>query len=212
MTGELLDTVAELPRVMPHIEVPVQSGDDRVLADMERGYTADDYRRLVENIRRRLPGAAIATDVIVGFPGESEAQFMRTYHLLEELELDVAHLARYSERPGTVAARRLADDVPDQEKWRRFRMLESLQEGIAARINQRLLGEMVEVLFEEQVRGRWRGRTPANKLVFVQSDADLRGQLRQIRVTWAGPWSMQASLADELPLEVSLGGYPLELL
>jgi len=212
MTGELLDTVAELPRVMPHIEVPVQSGDDRVLADMERGYTAADYRRLVENIRRRLPGAAIATDVIVGFPGESEAQFMRTYHLLEELELDVAHLARYSERPGTVAARRLADDVPDQEKWRRFRMLESLQEGIAARINQRLLGEMVEVLFEEQVRGRWRGRTPANKLVFVQSDADLRGQLRQIRVTWAGPWSMQASLADELPLEVSLGGYPLELL
>ncbi len=212
MTDELLDTVAELPRVMPHIEVPVQSGDDRVLADMERGYTADDYRRLVENIRRRLPGAAIATDVIVGFPGESEAQFMRTYHLLEELELDVAHLARYSERPGTVAARRLADDVPDQEKWRRFRMLESLQESIADRINQRLLGEIVEVLFEEQVRGRWRGRTPANKLVFVQSDRDLRGQLRQVRITWAGPWSMQASLADELPLEESLAGYPLELL
>ena len=212
MTTELLDTVAELPRVMPHIEVPVQSGDDRVLEDMQRGYTVEGYRSLVANIRGRLPHAAIATDVIVGFPGESESQFMRTYHLLEELELDVAHLARYSERPGTVAARRLADDVPDEEKWRRFRLLEELQEGIAARINRRFMGELVEVLFEEQVRGRWRGRTPTNKLVFVQSESDLRGQLRQARVTWAGPWSMQASLADERPLVQSPVGYPLEAL
>ena len=99
-----------------------------------------------------------------------------------------------SPRQGTVSERRMPDDVPDEEKWRRFRLLEELQEGIAAEINARYLGKQVEVLFEEKVRGRWRGRTPTNKLVFVQSDEDLRGQLRDVSITWTGPWSMQASL------------------
>jgi tRNA-2-methylthio-N6-dimethylallyladenosine synthase len=195
MADELLESVAELPKVMPHIEAPVQAGDDEVLANMQRGYSAEDYRRLVERIRRIIPGAAIATDVIVGFPGESEAQFQRTYDLLEDLRLDVAHLARYSPRPGTVSQRRMPDDVLDEEKWRRFRLLEEQQERIAGEINARYLGEAVEVLFEEKVRGRWRGRTPTNKLVFVESDEDLRGQLRQATITWSGPWSMQGALA-----------------
>ena len=194
MTDELLDTVAELPKVMPHIEAPVQAGDDIVLENMKRGYTAEDYRRLVERIRARIPAVAIATDIIVGFPGETEAQFQHTYDLLEDLRLDVAHLARYSVRPGTVAERRMADDVPDEEKWRRFRLLEEQQERIVGEINAGYLGEKVEVLFEEKVRGRWRGRTPTNKLVFVQSEEDLRGQLRKVTITWTGPWSMQGAL------------------
>ncbi len=106
----------------------------------------------------------------------------------------MAHLARYSTRPGTVAERRMPDDVPDDVKWERFRLLEELQEGIAAKINAAYLGETVEVLFEEQVRGRWKGRTPTNKLVFVESEDDLRGQTRRVQVTWTGPWSMQAVL------------------
>jgi tRNA-2-methylthio-N6-dimethylallyladenosine synthase len=182
---------------MPHIEVPVQAGDDQVLQAMRRGYTAEDYRRLVERIRQVIPSAAIATDVIVGFPGENEMQFQRTYDLLAELKLDVAHLARYSPRPGTVAERRMQDDVPDDEKWRRFRLLEELQEGIAAEINARYLGQTIPVLFEELVRGRWRGRTPTNKLVFVETDEDLRGKLRDVVITWTGPWSMQGRLAGE---------------
>ena len=194
MTDELLDTVAELPRVMPHIEVPVQAGDDQVLENMRRGYTAADYRRLVEKIRARIPGVSIATDIIVGFPGETQDQFQKTYDLLAELKLDVAHLARYSTRPGTVAARRLGDDVPEEEKWRRYRQLEELQEGIAAETAATNLGKIVEVLFEDKVRGRWRGRTPTNKLVFVQSDENLRGQVRQVQITWTGPWSMQGAL------------------
>jgi len=194
MTAELLDTVAELPKVMPHIEAPVQAGDDEVLAHMKREYTADDYRHLVAEIRERIPGVAIATDVIVGFPGESEAQFQHTYDLLAELMMDVAHLARYSARPGTVAARRMANNVPDEEKWRRFRLLEELQESITGEINSRYLGESVEVLFEEKVRGRWRGRTPTNKIVFVESDEDLRGKTLPVMITWAGPWSMQGML------------------
>jgi tRNA-2-methylthio-N6-dimethylallyladenosine synthase len=195
MTDELLDVVAELPKVMPHIEVPVQAGDDQVLANMRRGYTADDYRRLVEKIRNRLntgfPGVSIATDIIVGFPGETSDQFQHTYDLLEELQLDVAHLARYSSRPGTVADRRFTDDVPEDEKMQRFRLLEAQQERIASSIAQRYLGKTVDVLFEEKVKGRWKGRTTTNKLVFLETGEDLTGRVLSVRIKWAGPWSMQ---------------------
>lgn len=194
MTDELLDAVGELPKVCEHIEVPVQAGDDAVLEAMHRGYTADDYRRLVERIRRRLPGASIATDVIVGFPGETAAQFQRTYDLLEELRLDVAHLARYSARPGTVAARRLPDDVDEGEKMRRFRLLEALQEEIAGELHASHIGRSVEVLVEEDHRGRWKGRTRTNKLVFFEASGDWRGRLANVRIAWAGPWSMRGEV------------------
>jgi tRNA-2-methylthio-N6-dimethylallyladenosine synthase len=202
MNDELLEAVASLPKVCEHIEVPVQAGDDEVLARMKRGYTADDYRRLIARIRDRLPGASIATDVIVGFPGETEEQFERTKALLAELRLDVAHLARYSARPGTVAARRMEDDVAEAEKLRRFRALEDLQSDIAAEINARLLGQDVEVLVEENHRGRWKGRTRTNKLVFFEnaSEAPLPGQLVSVRITWTGPWSLLGRPASELPL------------
>ncbi|OGO34237.1 MAG: tRNA (N6-isopentenyl adenosine(37)-C2)-methylthiotransferase MiaB [Chloroflexi bacterium RBG_16_54_18] len=200
MSADLLETVAELPRVMPHIEVPVQAGDDEVLLNMRRGYTSEDYRQLVENIRRTIPGVSIGTDIIVGFPGESDQQFQRTFDLLEELRLDVAHLARYSPRPGTVANRRLTDDVPEEEKWRRFRLFEEQQERIVGEINERYLGKIVPVLFEDQARGRWRGRTPTNKLVFVESQEDLRARVLPVLITWSGPWSMQAAVpGQDLP-------------
>ncbi len=192
---ELMDTTAELPKVMPHIEIPVQAGADGILKKMRRGYTQADYRSVVANIRLRLPGCSIATDIIVGFPGETEAQFMETYNLLEDLRLDVAHLARYSPRPGTVAERLYPDDVPEEEKMRSFRLLEDLQEKIGSEINAHYLDQKVEVLFEEKVKGRWRGRTPTNKLVFVESDQDLRGKVLPVMITWAGPWSMQARIS-----------------
>jgi tRNA-2-methylthio-N6-dimethylallyladenosine synthase len=194
MTDELLDAVASLPKVCPHIEVPVQAGADEVLANMKRGYTADQYRGLVGRIRERIPGVSIATDIIVGFPGETQAHFQQTYDLLEELKLDVAHLARYSVRPGTVAERRMQDDVPEEEKMNRFRQLETLQENVVAEINARYLHQTVPVLFEEKVKKRWKGRTPTNKLVFVETDEDLRGKIFPTRIEWTGPWSMIGKL------------------
>ncbi len=194
MTDELLDTVADLPKVMPHIEVPIQAGNDMVLENMRRGYSAKDYRDLVKRIRDRIPGVSIATDIIVGFPGETEDQFMETFQLMEELEMDVAHLARYSPRTGTVSERKMADDVSDEEKWRRFRMLEELQEKIASKLHAILLGKTIEVLFEEKKKKRWRGRTPTNKLVFVETEQDLGGQIHSVRITWAGPWSLIGEL------------------
>ncbi|MBI5932308.1 MAG: tRNA (N6-isopentenyl adenosine(37)-C2)-methylthiotransferase MiaB [Chloroflexi bacterium] len=193
-TEDLMDAVAALPKVMPHIEVPIQAGDDEVLKNMRRGYTQQNYRDLVEKIRARIPDCSIATDIIVGFPGETDAQFMETFRVLSDLRLDVAHLARYSSREGTVATRSMNDDLSDDEKMRRFRLLEELQEKIVGEINQKYLGEKVDVLFEEKVKGRWRGRTPTNKLVFVESEEDLRGRIESVTVTWTGPWSMQAAL------------------
>ena len=193
-SAELLDTVAGLPKVMPHIEIPIQAGDDEILKNMRRGYTNAGYRRIVAKIREKIPGCSIATDVIVGFPGESEAQFMKTYKLLADLKMDVAHLARYSPRAGTVSARRMSDDVPAEEKMRRFRVLEELQEGIAAEIAARYLSQKVDVLFEEKVKNRWRGRTTTNKLVFVETNDELRGKVLPVTVTWAGPWSLQACI------------------
>lgn len=194
MNEKLLRTVAELPRVMPHIEVPVQAGADEVLSRMRRGYTADQYRKLVGKIRRIIPNVAIHTDIIVGFCGETDEQFMQTYHLLEELKLDKAHIARYSPRPHTVSARKMEDDVPEAEKKRRHKLLEDLQARVVAEINSQFLGQQVEVLVEGQHKGKWRGRTPQNKLVFFESDQDWRGKLVTVEVTWTGPWSMQARL------------------
>jgi tRNA-2-methylthio-N6-dimethylallyladenosine synthase len=207
MDDRLLETVAALPRVMPHIEVPVQAGNDQVLDNMKRGYTNQQYRDLVAKIRRIIPEVAIHTDIIVGFCGETDNQFMDTYTLLEDLKLDKAHLARYSPRPHTVSARRMADDVPEDEKVRRHQMLDDLQARVVGEINSRYLGQTVEVLVEDLHKGKWRGRTPQNKLVFFEdASTDWKGRLADVEITWTGPYSMQGRLpsavAQDDPLVV----------
>lgn len=194
MTPELIDTVSKLPKVCEHIEVPTQAGNNEVLRRMKRGYTAEDYRQLVQLLRDRIEGVSIATDIIVGFPGETEAQFMDTYNLMEELQMDVAHLARYSTRPGTVAARHYVDDVSEQEKMRRFRMLENLQAEISTRIHQRMLHQTVEVLIDEKHKMQWKGRTRTNKLVFINSEENLLGKIVSSRIIRTGTWSMRGEL------------------
>lgn len=197
MSDKLLKTVADLPRVMPQIEVPIQAGNDEVLENMKRGYTNAQYRALVDKIRATIPDVAIHTDIIVGFCGETEEQFMDTYQILADLRLDKVHLAKYSPRPHTVSARRMDDDVSEFEKDRRFKMLESLQAQILAEKNQLLLGKQVQVLVEELHKGKWRGRTPQNKLVFFEADGDLRGKLVDLEITWTSPWSLQGRLPKD---------------
>jgi tRNA-2-methylthio-N6-dimethylallyladenosine synthase len=206
MSDKLLDTVAELPRVMPQIEVPVQAGDDEVLRRMKRGYTVEQYRQLIANIRARIHDVAIHTDIIVGFPGETDEQFQHTYDLLAELRLDKVHLARYSPRPHTLSTRTMPDDVSDEEKRRRFALIDDMQAEVLAEINARQLAQTVQVLVEEQHKGKWRGRTPQNKLVFFEDGADWKGKLADIEITWTGPWSMQGrlSLPGYEPLPVML--------
>jgi tRNA-2-methylthio-N6-dimethylallyladenosine synthase len=197
MTGRLIQTAARLPKVCEHMEVPVQAGDDVVLRRMGRGYTAAQFRDLVKRIRAEMPGVGLATDAIVGFPGETRSQFEATFRLLEELRFDMVHVAAYSPRPDT-PAERLDDDVPPEEKERRRKAVDDLQERIVGEINARLLGQTVEVLVEERHRGKWRGRTRSNKLVFFDTgEVDWTGKLAQVRITRTGPWSMQGEVQGE---------------
>jgi len=190
MTDGLLDAVAELDKVCPHIEVPVQAGNDEVLERMRRGYTNREYRDLIGRIRDRIPGATINTDIIVGFPGETGAQFQDTVDLMSDLRLDKHHIAKYSERPKTIAARRFPDDVPEDEKERRRKVLDDIQTEILTERNTRYLDTTVEVLVEDQQKGRWRGRTPDNRLVFFELDENHCGSLVQIQITRTGPYSL----------------------
>ena len=190
MSDRILEAVRDLPKVMPHIEVPIQAGDDTVLENMKRGYTGDDYRQLVHRIRAIMPDATINGDVIVGFPGETDAQFEATYDILAELKHDKIHLARYSPRPGTVSHRRMKDDVPDKMKRVRFHRIEALQKEIQTAKNKHFLGRVVDVLVESKHKGRWRGRNPENRLVFFDDPRDLKGELVQVRITHTGPYSI----------------------
>lgn len=196
MTDNILYAVGDLPKVMPQIEVPIQAGDNEVLENMKRGYTCEEYRDLVHRIREIVPEAGINCDIIVGFPGETEAQFQQTYDILAELKLDKIHLARYSPRPGTVSARRMEDDVPDAEKRRRFHLIEALQKEISEEKMKQWLGQTVEVLVEGLHKGKWRGRSPQGKLVFFADPRELKGELVRVQIDHTGPWSMSGTAVD----------------
>ena len=191
MSPRLIEAMAKLPKVCPTLNLPVQAGDDEVLSRMRRGYTVADYRTLVESIRRGVPGISLTTDVIVGFPGETAEQFENTRTLIEELRFDAVHLAAYSPRPGTEAAEKYPDDVPRAEKERRLACLEALQSNIASEINASCIDSTVEVLVENEHKGKWRGRERHGKLVFFKGKAGLKGQLVTIKISGAGPWSLQ---------------------
>ncbi|MGA0333564.1 MAG: tRNA (N6-isopentenyl adenosine(37)-C2)-methylthiotransferase MiaB [Kiritimatiellia bacterium] len=194
MTDRIIEVTRDEPKVMPHFELPVQAGNNKVLEDMKRGYTREDFRALIERVRRICPDNTINTDVIVGFPGETEAEFEDTYALLKELELDKVHLAKYSERPKTIAARKMADDVSDEEKERRRLRIDELVDEILTRKNQRWQDQEVEVLVESRHKGKWRGRTPHNRLVFFAAEENMRGALVDVKISFTSPYSMQGEL------------------
>ena len=196
MSAELIAAVAALPKVCPDISLPVQAGHDRLLRRMGRHYTVASYRALVERIRAAIPEVAVSSDVIVGFPGETEEEYAGTRDLLREVRFSVVHIAAYSPRPGTAAAR-LPDDVPAAVKERRRQELESLQEGIAAELHAAFLNRKVEVLVEGRHRGRWRGRTPQGTWCFFDAPGEWAGQLAMVQVTHTGPWSLQGQVLTE---------------
>ena len=196
MAQNLIEAVGNLPKAMEHINLPVQAGDDEIIKRMKRRYTLRYYRDLVHRIRETIPNVTMATDIIVGFPGESHDQFMRTMDLLEEIRFDKVHVAAYSPRPGTVAAD-WPDDVSHSEKMMRLHAVEKLQERIGRERNGRHVGEELEILVEGSERGRWMGRTRGNKIVFFPQDdpkVDHTGRLVTVRIGEAGPWSMQGRL------------------
>jgi tRNA-2-methylthio-N6-dimethylallyladenosine synthase len=192
MTERIVEAVAELPDVCENFNIPVQAGDDAVLARMRRGYTLAEYLEKFEMVRRRIPHAAMVTDVIVGFCGETDAEFQRTYDLLASLRFDKVHVAAYSPRPGTIAHRTLADDVPAHVKQERLHAVEQLEARISLEINRALLDSVQQVLVEARRDGRWTGRSRAGKLVHFEADAR-PGDLVDVRIERATAWSLQGT-------------------
>ena len=182
---ELLEVMAASDVVCRELQLPVQSGDDQILKRMARGYQTRHYRAIVDRARALMPDIGLVTDVIVGFPGESEEAFLNTRRLIEEIEFDVVHLAMYSPRPGTFAATRMPDDVPAAEKLRRLNDLLALQRQIAARKTARWVGKDVEVLVEGRDElGRTYGRIRQGKRAIVMGRGE-PGELVTIRVVLA---------------------------
>jgi len=182
---ELLEVMAASDVVCRELQLPVQSGDDLILRRMARGYQTRHYRAIIEHARALMPDIGLATDVIVGFPGETDEAFQNTRRFLEDIEFDVVHLAMYSPRPGTYAASKMPDDVPEAEKLRRLNELLAMQRAIAARKTARWIGREVEVLVEGRDElGRPFGRIRQGKRAVVLGTAE-PGTLVNIRVVQA---------------------------
>ena len=190
MSQRILDTVRDSEKVCEHINLPVQAGDDDILHAMRRRYTQREYREMIENIRKTIPGVAITTDIIVGFPGETREQFKKSLDLITDLEFEKVHIAAYSTRPGTYAQRNLTDDVSLEEKKERLRELEETQKIVSARNNDKLLGQELEVLVDGAKDGQWRGRTRTDKIAFFKDTRGLMGRVVKIKVSRTSPWSL----------------------
>jgi tRNA-2-methylthio-N6-dimethylallyladenosine synthase len=192
MTARIIDAVAELPKVCENFNIPVQAGDAALLERMRRGYTLDEYLEKFALVRSKIPHAAMVTDVIVGFCGETDDEFQNTYDLLERLRFDKVHVAAYSPRPGTIAHRKLVDDVPVEVKQQRLHAVEQLETRISFEINSALLDSEQEVLVESRREGRWSGRNRLGKLVHFDGDATA-GELVRVRIDRATAWSLQGT-------------------
>ncbi len=198
VTPELVRAMREIPAVCAHLHLPMQSGSDRILKDMRRGYDSARYLEAVRALREGVPDIAITTDIIVGYPGETEEDFEATRRVMEEAAFDNAFVFKYSPRPGTVSAEK-PDDVPDEEKRRRDQVLLADQDARGQRLNDRWVGRTVEVLADGpslRNAARWSGRTEQNKIVVFDPVPGLaRGDFVRVRVESAHPQTLFGSVA-----------------
>lgn len=199
MTRRILAAVADLPKVMECFSLPVQAGSDAVLESMRRGYVRSEYLEKIAEVRALMPKAGIMTDVIVGYPGETEADFEETCELLEALRFDKVHVAAYSPRAGTIAHRRMEDDVPADVKASRLHRIEEIEGRISAEINAAYVGSSQEILVEGLRGDQFFGRTRTGKLVHVDVPARV-GSLLNVRIDHAGPFSLRGEAVEALSL------------
>ena len=187
LNQELIDAIAELPKVGRYLHLPAQSGSNAVLKAMRRGYTVERYKKRVEQLWAKAPDVELHSDFIVGYPGETEADFDATVAFVEQIGFAQSYVFKYSPRPGTLSAE-LVDSVPNEEKERRNQVLLAAQEKLCAQKNRALVGSTVEVLVEgdSKVAGRMTGRTAHHRLVhFASEDRELIGQYAPVKVTQA---------------------------
>ncbi len=197
-TDELIDTIADSEKVCEHFHLPLQAGSNNILKQMNRGYTREDYFKLTEKIRQRVPGASITTDIIVGFPGETDKDFYETLDLVRRVRFDAAYTFIYSPRYGTPAAK-MRDDISQEAKKERLKKLNQVQNQITLEINKTCEGKTFEILVEGRSKtnpDRWSGRTRTNKIVVFEGEEDLEGKLVDVEIECARTWTLFGSLKN----------------
>jgi len=196
LSDELIHAMKDCSKVCEHLHLPVQAGSNNILSAMNRKYTREHYFELVERVREQIPGISITTDIIVGFPGETEEDFGQTLDLVERVRFDYAYTFLYSKRTGTPAAKK-AEQVSEEVKKKRFDELLRLQNSISSEINDSLEGTVAEILVEGPSKNNIRmmtGRTRTNKIVNFSGDRDLAGKLVNVRIDKTGTWSLDGTL------------------
>jgi len=201
-SNELIETMAKCQKVTPYLNLPIQSGDDEILKRMNRGYTVKEYKNLVKKIRKSFrkyrkgleKEIAISTDVIVGFPGETKKQFQNTVKLFKEIKFDMAYIAQFSPRPGTVAER-MKDDVPKKEKERRWKILTEILRENALEKNKKFIGKEIEVLPEEYENEFLIGKSRHHKSVKISSKINLIGNFVKVKILDAMPWGLKGTIS-----------------
>jgi tRNA-2-methylthio-N6-dimethylallyladenosine synthase len=200
LSPELVEAFATLENLCEHLHLPVQSGADSVLARMRRGYTREEYLRRIAHLRERCPEVGLSTDIIVGFPGESDAELQQTLELLEQVQYDEIYSFSYSPRPQTVSAKIYDDDVPSQVKSQRLQAVQTLQRQISLARNRGRIGAREEILVEGQSKlknGQVMGRTRGNRIVNVAAPENIVGRIVAVKITGATPTSLIGELFSD---------------
>ena len=196
MDIRIINSIASLPKVCESINLPFQSGSNNILQTMRRGYSREEYIELINIIRDKIPNVAMSADVIVGFCGESESDFEDTIDLIEEIKFDKLHTAIYSERLGTIAQRKMKDDVKMSDKQRRYKTLNDIQEKIQGEINSKLLGQISEVMIEGKRREKTFGRNRHDKIIYTDIAELNEGDIVNVKIDYAGPWAMKGEVIN----------------
>ncbi|CAN5612477.1 tRNA (N6-isopentenyl adenosine(37)-C2)-methylthiotransferase MiaB [soil metagenome] len=198
LNPEIIDAVKNVDSACEYFHLPIQSGDDRTLRRMARGYTVDFYKRVIDQIRTKMPNASISTDIIVGFPGETEQEFMNSINLIEELQFDAANTAAYSPRPHTPASD-WEGQLTQAEKFERLRFLNSVVTDVAHKINKSYVGSRQQILVEgrsDRHPERFMGRTGTNKIVNFEGQESMIGELVDVDIITANPWALRGTLPE----------------
>ena len=194
MSIKLLETIGSLDKVCESVNLPFQSGSNRILANMRRGYTRDQYLSKIDQIKFMLPNSTITTDLIVGFPGEKEEDFEDSIDILKEVRFDKVHVAAYSERKGTYAFRKIDDNIPVNIKKLRLNRVNTLQEEIQLELNNKYLNSVYKILIDGKTKDRFYGRTLGDKLVYIKdiNSSDL-GSIIETEINDVSPYSLSGS-------------------
>ena len=202
MSLKIIKAIRDLPKVCETINLPFQAGNNDVLENMRRGYTREEYLDKVKEIRETIPNVSVTTDLIIGFPGETKSQFRDSLDIVERVRFDKVHASIYSDRPGTIASRKMGDDVSRDEKKRRMAEIVEVQKNISLELNTAFEGTSQIVLVENNSEGIFSGRSRLDKLVYLEGKDVEIGDFVEVTITEARTWSLTGQVQRKINNEI----------